>query len=214
MTEELLAIRKDIHKKLKKDRFEHTTGVMYTAASLAMCYGEDIQKAITAGLLHDCGKYCPVKEQITLCRKYEIQLTDSELEMPALIHAKLGAYLARHEYGIKDQEILNAITWHTTGRPEMTMLEKILYIADYIEPNRKVIPGLEEIRGVVFRDIDRAVYLSAAGTHRYLADSGRAVDPMTVNTCEFYKQLSISDNHNEQKEACNESVKRDGAHRI
>ena len=76
MTEELLEIRKDLSKKLKKERFEHTIGVMYTASSLAMCYGEDIQKALTAGLLHDCGKYCSAKDQIKLCRKYDIQLTE------------------------------------------------------------------------------------------------------------------------------------------
>ena len=93
--------------------------------------------------------------------------------MPALIHAKLGAYLAENEYKIKDREILDAITWHTTGRPAMTMLEKILYIADYIEPNRKIIPGLEEIRGIVFQDIDRAIYLSAKRTVRYLEDTLR-----------------------------------------
>ena len=84
MTEELLEIRKDLSKKLKKERFEHTIGVMYTAASLAMRYGADIQKALTAGLLHDCGKYCSSKDQIRLCRKYDIRLTDPELEMPLL----------------------------------------------------------------------------------------------------------------------------------
>lgn len=188
MTEELLKIRKDLSKKLKKERFEHTIGVMYTAASLAMCYGSDIQKALTAGLLHDCGKYCSAKEQIKLCGKYDIQLTESELEMPALVHAKLGAYLARHEYKVKDQDVLDAITCHTTGRPGMTLLEKIIYIADYIEPNRRIIPGLEEIRGIVFQDIDRAVYLSAKNSVRYLNDGGKAVDPMTVSTCEYYQK--------------------------
>ena len=188
MTEELLEIRKDLSKKLKKERFEHTIGVMYTAASLAMRYGADIQKALTAGLLHDCGKYCSAKEQIKLCRKYDIQLTESELEMPALVHAKLGAYLARHKYKVKDQEILDAITWHTTGRPGMTLLEKIIYIADYIEPNRRIIPGLKEIRSIVFQDIDQAVYLSAKNTVRYLDDGGKAVDPMTVSTCDYYKK--------------------------
>lgn len=188
MTEDLLEIRKDLSKKLKKERFEHTIGVMYTAASLAMCYGENIQKALTAGLLHDCGKYCSANDQIKLCRKYNIRLTEAELKMPALIHAKLGAYLARHEYAIKDQDILDAITYHTTGRPGMTLLEKIIYIADYIEPNRKIIPGLDEIRGIVFQDIDRAVYLSAQNTVRYLDGGGKAVDPMTISTCKYYKK--------------------------
>lgn len=186
MTEELLKIQKDLAKKLKKERMEHTTGVMYTAASLAMCYHTDIQKALTAGLLHDCAKYGSVKDQIRLCHKKEIPLTESEISMPALIHAKLGAYLAQHEYGIEDREILDAITYHTTGRPDMTMLEKIIYIADYIEPNRKIIPGLEEIRGIVYQDIDRAVCLAAGRTVRYLRDGGKSVDPMSVSTYNFY----------------------------
>ena len=185
MTEELLEIRKDLSKKLKKERMEHTVGVMYTAGSLAMCYHADLQKALTAGLLHDCAKYGSVKDQMKMCKKKGITLTESEQAMPALIHAKLGAYLARHEYGIKDPEILDAITYHTTGRPDMTLLEKI---ADYIEPNRKIIPGLEEIRGIVFQDIDRAVCLAAGRTVRYLSDGGKAVDPMSVSTYNFYNK--------------------------
>ncbi len=188
MTERLTEIRKTLHKKLKKERYEHTIGVMYTASSLAMCYGTDVQKALTAGLLHDCGKYCPMKEQIKLCEKHGISLTESELDMPALIHAKLGAYLAEYEYGIKDQAVLDAVRYHTTGRPGMTMLEKIIYIADYIEPNRKEIPGLGEIRGVVFQDIDRAVYLSAQRTVQYLTDGGKPADPMTVSTYKYYEK--------------------------
>ena len=188
MTERLAEIRKELKKKLKKERFEHTVGVMYTAASLAMCYKADMQKALTAGLLHDCGKCCPVKDQLMLCEKYRIELTKSELDMPALIHAKLGSYLAEHEYGIKDREILDAVTYHTTGRPGMSMLEKIIYIADYIEPNRRGIPGLEEIRGIVFRDIDKAVCLSAERTVRYLRNEGNSVDAMTVSTYEFYRK--------------------------
>lgn len=188
MTEQLAEIRKELKKKLKKERYEHTIGVMYTAASLAMCYKADMPKALTAGLLHDCGKFAPPKDQIRLCEKYNIELTKSELEMPALIHAKLGAYLAEHEYGITDKEILDSIAYHTTGRPGMTILEKIIYIADYIEPNRREIPGLSEIRGIVFQDIDRAVCLSAERTVRYLSSGGKAVDPATVSTYEFYKK--------------------------
>ena len=146
MKEAFIDIRKQLEKKLKKDRFEHTIGVMYTAASLAMRYHEDIDDAMMAGLLHDCGKYGSVQEQVERCQKHGILLTQSELEMPALVHAKLGAYFAEKEYGVIDKGVLSAITWHTTGRPKMTMLEKIIYIADYIEPNRKIIPGLQEIR--------------------------------------------------------------------
>ena len=188
MKETLMDIRKQLEKKLKKDRFEHTIGVMYTAAALAMRYQEDIDAAMTAGLLHDCGKYGSAQEQADRCMKYGIALTEAEQAMPALAHAKLGAYLAEKEYSVDNREVLNAITWHTTGRPGMTMLEKIIYIADYIEPNRKKIPGLQEIRNIVFIDIDRAVYLCAKNTVNYLHESGKPVDPMSIETYHYYSE--------------------------
>lgn len=183
---DLVGIRKKLEKKLKPERYEHTIGVMYTASSLAMCYGEDIHKALLAGLLHDCGKFCSGKEQMELCKEYQIPLTASELKMPALVHARLGAYLAEHEYNIKQPEILDAIAYHTTGRPAMTMLEKIVYIADYIEPGRMVIPGLGEVRKAAFANIDEAVAMCAGATISYLESIGRGIDPMTVRTYEFY----------------------------
>ena len=187
MTTELTAIRKKLEKKLKEERYIHTLGVMYTAASMAMRHGADVQKAMTAGLLHDCGKYCDVNEQILLCRKHHIKLSDAELEVPALIHARLGAYFAESEYGITDPEILDAITYHTTGRPAMTMIEKIVYLADYIEPGRKKIPGLAEVRTAAFDDIDTAVCMTAESTLAFLKRAGRKIDPMTEKTCQYYK---------------------------
>ena len=189
MKEELLHIKKELSKKLKKERFEHTVGVMYTSASLAMRYGANIEKAMTAGLLHDCGKYCSAKEQLKLCEKYKITLTDLEHSMPALIHAKLGAYLAENEYGIKDREVLDAITYHTTGRPEMTMLEKILYIADYIEPYRNKAANLDDIRHMAFTDIDMAAYVILDDTLSYIRKTGRNIDTQTVDTYEYYKGI-------------------------
>ena len=186
MTEQLREIKKLLSRRLKKDRYEHTIGVMYTAAALAMNYGEEIQAALTAGLLHDCGKYCSAEEQIQLCRKKNIALSDAEEQMPALVHAKLGVYLAEHEYGITDQSVLDAIRWHTTGRPDMTLLEKIIYIADYIEPNRKLIPGLPEVRKLAFQSIDDAICLCSKNTVEYLRETGKPVDPMSIETYNFY----------------------------
>ena len=200
MKEELLHIKKELSKKLKKERFEHTVGVMYTSASLAMRYGANIEKAMTAGLLHDCGKYCSAKEQLKLCEKYKITLTDLEHSMPALIHAKLGAYLAENEYGIKDREVLDAITYHTTGRPEMTMLEKILYIADYIEPMRYKASRLAEIRKLAFEDLDECMYEILKDTLEYLEeDSADDIEPTSKEAYIYYKELhnkrnNVSDN--------------------
>ncbi|MGC4019629.1 MAG: bis(5'-nucleosyl)-tetraphosphatase (symmetrical) YqeK [Muricomes sp.] len=180
------AIQRKLEKRLKPERYRHTMGVMYTAASLSMCHRENISKAMLAGLLHDCGKFGSGKDQMKLCREYGIELTDTELNMPALIHAKLGAYLAEHEYNIKDTDILNAITWHTTGRPGMTLLEKITYIADYIEPGRQEAPGLKQVRYAAFSNLDRAVALSASSTISYLEHVGREIDLMTVRTYDYY----------------------------
>ncbi len=185
---DITGIRKKLEKRLKSERYEHTLGVMYTASSLAMCHGADIGKSLLAGLLHDCGKYCSCKEQTALCKEYAIRLTESEKKIPALIHARLGAYLAEHEYRITDPEVLDAITYHTTGRPDMTLLEKIIYIADYIEPGRQDIPGLELVRMTAFTDLDEAVALSAGSTISYLEKVGREIDPMTVKTYEFYRR--------------------------
>ena len=188
MMSEFESIRQELKTILKPDRYIHTTGVMYTSASLAMRYEEDIDKAMYAGLLHDCGKFTSGEEQINLCHKYDIELTESELMMPALVHAKLGAYFAEHKYGVTDTDILNSILYHTTGRPNMTMLEKILYIADYIEPNRKMIPKLTEVRSLAFTDINKAIALSASSTIGYLKKAGKPVDPMTEKTLEFYER--------------------------
>lgn len=183
---DIAGIQRKLEKRLKPERYKHTVGVMYTAASLTMCHGGEISKAMLAGLLHDCGKFCSVKEQINLCREYGIILTNSERKMPALIHAKLGAYLAEHEYNIKEADILSAVTYHTTGRPGMTLLEKIIYIADYIEPGRQEIPVLRQVRHAAFSDLDKAVALSAGSTISYLENAGREIDSMTVRTYDYY----------------------------
>lgn len=188
MINEITNIRKKLEKVLKEERYIHTLGVMYTAASLAMQHGEDMKKTMIAGILHDCGKFCPIDEQITLCNEYQLQLTKSELEIPALIHAKLGTYLAEHEYGITDQVILDAITYHTTGRPEMTPIEQIVYLADYMEPGRKQIPGLNAVRKTAFSNLDEAVCMTAESTLTFLRKSGRKVDSMTEKTYHYYKK--------------------------
>lgn len=182
-------MRKKVKKQLDAYRYRHTLGVMYTAASLAMKYEVDMQQAMTAGLLHDCAKCIADEKKIQMCRTYQIALTETELVNTALIHPKLGAYLAEAEYGIKDQEILRAIESHTTGRPKMSILEKILYIADYIEPGRSEAPNLALVRRLAFEDIDRALFQILDDTLCYLKDSGRLIDPLTEETHRFYKNL-------------------------
>lgn len=185
----LAKIQKKLKKELDEDRYRHTLGVMYTAASLAMCYGADLFKAQLAGLLHDCAKCIPTEKKLKLCRSYNVQISRAEERAPYLLHAKLGAVLAREVYGVSDPEVLNAITWHTTGRAEMTLLEKIVFEADYIEPHRTKASNLSEIRQVSFEDLDRAVYMTLRDTLSYLDDRNANIDNTTREAYAYYDDL-------------------------
>ena len=122
-------IRKKLKDSLSKSRFEHTLGVEFTAASMAMKFGADIDRTELAGLLHDCAKCIDDEEKLEECKKYNVQLTTIEKRNPFLIHSKLGAVYAREKYGVDDEEVLSAIRCHTTGKPDMTLLEKIIFIS-------------------------------------------------------------------------------------
>ena len=188
MNQENREIRERLKQVLKPSRYEHTLGVCYTAVCLAMRYAADIQKAETAGLLHDCAKYVDNAVIAAECDKRGIPLTDSERMAPAIIHARLGAYMAREEYGIEDSEILRAIESHTTGRPDMSLLEKIVFVADYIEPDRDRAPNLPELRRLAFEDLDEALFAILSGTLRYLENGGGFIDEKTKETYDYYKK--------------------------
>ena len=184
---DLKLLQKQMKEELSEDRFEHTLGVMYTAESLAMRYGVDMTKAAVAGLLHDCAKCIPNSQKIRLCKKHNLEVTENEEKNPSLLHAKLGALLAQKAYGVNDPEILSAIRWHTTGKPDMTLLEMIVYMADYIEPNRDKAPNLREIRKLSFENLEEALYQVLESTLSYLSDRPDSVDPMTQLSFDFYK---------------------------
>lgn len=179
-------IRKKMEKTLDPKRFEHTLGVTYTAAALAMCYQVDINKAQVAGLLHDCAKCMDNDKKISICQKHHIQINEIERQNPFLLHAKVGSYLAMKKFHINDPDIINAIINHTTGRPGMSALEKIIYIADYIEPGRKQAPNLTEVRKLAFHNLDAALLTILENTLSYLEESADAIDPMTRKTYEYY----------------------------
>lgn len=172
--------------KLTEKRYIHSIGVEYTAACLAMRYRADIQKARLAGLLHDCAKCLPTDEKLKKCEKLGLPINKSERLNPDLLHGKLGAYFARNKYNVTDTEILDAICYHTTGRPEMTLMDKIIFVADYIEPNRKMIRDLTEIREEAFVDIDKAIIHILKNTLEYLGDKTDIIDEMTEKTYIYY----------------------------
>lgn len=174
---------------LDKSRFEHTLGVSYTAVCLAMKYECNLQQAEVAGLLHDCAKCVPDDKKLKQCEKYNISITDTEIDNPSLLHAKLGAFYAMHKYNVTDREVINAILVHTTGAPDMTLLEKIIFVADYIEPNRKTAPNLAAIRKMAFEDIDMAVYMIMDDTLNYLNSKSGQIDTMTNKAYDYYNKL-------------------------
>ncbi len=180
-------IHRKLEKALDKKRFEHTLGVAYTATALAMRYEEDLKKAEVAGLLHDCAKCIENSKKLAICEKYNIQVSDLERKNPYLLHAKLGGFIAMQKYGVRDKEIVSAIVNHTTGCPHMGQLDKIIYIADYIEPYRHQAPHLKAIRQMAFLDIDKALLMILEDTLKYLNALGNSIDPMTEKTYEYYK---------------------------
>lgn len=172
MDERITEIRKHLKKKLNPMRYEHTLGVSYTCMALAMRYSANLDQAEMAGLLHDCAKRYDDATIICKCQEHGIELTEGELRAPAVIHAKLGAWMAEHKYGITDPEVLSAIACHTTGKPAMSLLDKILYVADYIEPRRDKAPNLPKLRRLAFEDLDEALYQILDSTRNYLKETG------------------------------------------
>ncbi len=185
-TPDFTKIRKKLEKDLDEERFEHTLGVAMTSRMLAHLYGADPDVAYTAGLLHDCAKCVSHKDKIRLCKKNDIEINDVEYENPGLLHAKAGVVVARDEYDIDDEDILNAIRSHTTGRPGMSLLEKIVFTADYIEPCREERPELNNLRKLAFEDLDKCVFSILECTLEYLGGTAKAIDPSTRETYEYY----------------------------
>lgn len=195
---DLKKIKKAMEKTLDSKRYEHTLGVEYTAAALAMRYGESIENARLAGLLHDCAKCMSDEKRLSFCKKHNIAINSIERKNPSLLHAKVGSFLAMEEYHVKDSDVINAILNHTTGRPGMSLLEKIVFVADYIEPGRKQAPSLNEKRRLAFIDLDKAFLWILKDTLEYLQKDKDNIDPMTARTYEYYcrEEDALEDENN------------------
>lgn len=171
--------REKLQENIGENRFEHCIRVMNIASDLAKKYNIDIKKTEIASLLHDCGKYLHESYIIKKSKELNLKIDECIKDNVQLIHAPLGAIIAKLEYGIHDEEILNAIKYHTTGREDMSTLEKIIYIADYIEPNRKF-HGVDEIRNLAFENIDYAILISMNRTIKHLIDKNWIVHTNTI----------------------------------
>ncbi|MDD9147615.1 bis(5'-nucleosyl)-tetraphosphatase (symmetrical) YqeK [Sporolactobacillus sp. CQH2019] len=171
---------------LPEKRFAHSLGVSRTAGKLAEAYGADTDKAKLAGMLHDIVKYFP-DDQLKKIILGRSDISDDYLNYSAkLWHAPAGAAYVQEHYGIDDREVLNAIIYHTTGRKGMTDLEKIIFLADYIEPGRDF-PGVDEVRAAARHSLDEAVYQELQRTIIHLLDKRQRVYPKTF---EAYNDLA------------------------
>lgn len=160
----------------------------YTAYCMAIRYGEDPVKARLAGIVHDCAKQLDVEKTLDICRKNKLNVSEIEKSNPFLLHGKVGAVIAQKKFKIDDKDILNAVTFHTTGRPGMSLLEKIIYISDFIEPNRNQASCLEEVRKMAFEDIDKCLLMTLENTLAYISDKEYALDPLTKETYDYYTE--------------------------
>jgi predicted HD superfamily hydrolase involved in NAD metabolism len=165
---------------MPEKRWKHTLGVMESAVKLAEQYGADPVKADLAAILHDVCKYWPVDRQASAIRRSGRDLEVLEYDKP-LWHAHAGAYVAERDYGVQDEEVLDAIRWHTSGREKMTLLDKIVCLADYIEPGRDF-PGVDRLRALAERSLEEALLAGFDGTIQVLIGQRKTIYPLTVMT--------------------------------
>lgn len=167
-----------IKPRMPEKRYIHTIGVMETAIQLAKLFGEDPKRAETAAMIHDVAKYADVEwmKQVIVREQLDPELLHWNAE---ILHGPVGAVVARDEFGVTNEDILNAIRHHTTGRAGMTKLEKIVYVADMIEPNRKF-DGVARLREIASRDLQEAMRACASHTLSFLIATGQPIYPLSI----------------------------------
>ena len=174
-------IKKYLENALSEKRFKHSLGVAEEAERLADKYGADKKKAYLAGLVHDVAKEIDTDSARNMLKdRFGIRVDPVTYNVPKLLHAPLGACLAQTEFGIFDAEILDAVKYHTTAKADMSLLTKIIYMADYIEPNRDF-EGVEELRKQTYQDLDEAIITGLDYTISELLSDGKMFHPDTVH---------------------------------
>lgn len=174
-------IKKYLENALSEKRFKHSLGVAEEAERLADKYGTDKKKAYLAGLVHDVAKEIDTDSARNMLKdRFGIRVDPVTYNVPKLLHAPLGACLAQTEFGIFDAEILDAVKYHTTAKADMSLITKIIYMADYIEPNRDF-EGVEELRKQAYQDLDEAIITGLDYTISELLSDGKMFHPDTVH---------------------------------
>ena len=187
--EDVRRLDEEMQKELKPSRYVHTLGVAHTAYQLAIRWNYPAITAMIAGMLHDCAKCISDEKRLSICKKNDIPITDIEYKYPHLLHGKVGAYYCKEKYDINDSQVAHAIAVHTTGCPAMNLLDKIIFVADYIEPGRDKQPRLDILRSVAYMDLDDCVYMILEDSVNYLNSNPDMVDPTTIDTFNYYRKL-------------------------
>lgn len=171
------------------DRYNHSLRVKKVAMELAQIYDEDLEHTEIAAMLHDCGKYLNKKTLLKNSHYFGIMVDGCVDDPIELLHSHLGSKIAEIEYGIVNEEILNAIYYHTTGRKNMTLLEKIIYIADFIEPSRTY-NGIEEIRQLAYEDLDKSILMALDITIVYLINKNKFIHLDTIKARNYLNMVN------------------------
>ncbi len=186
---ELEAMEQKLQGMLTPKRYTHSLGVMETAVEMAEIFGVNPAKARLAGLLHDCAKDIDKNEMIPLCKSLGVRLDAVKKEQRGLIHADLGAKMLETEFGIFDAEIINAVKYHTLGRVNMADLEKILYLADIIEPNRCPFDGIEELRALCRTNLNCAMLFALERSIDYIRHRRKKLHSQTLAAQQYFLEL-------------------------
>lgn len=178
-------IREKLRQLLDRERFKHTLSVEKTARQLAKIYGADETRAAQAALLHDCAKFMTGKELLIKAKKHGIKFHSSFERQPHLLHGPVSAFIAMERFGVRDKGVLAAIRNHTSGRPGMSRLEEIIYLADHIEPGRDY-KNVGKMRRTAKKDINKTIALVAGEMLKYLLSMDMDIYPATLTTRNYY----------------------------
>lgn len=172
---------------LPSKRYQHSLAVYETALKMAAALGLPDEKIAVAALLHDCGRQVPTKDSVAKAEELGIKLKQVEIAQPILLHAILGVHYAQEKYQVEDQEILEAIRYHTTGTKDMSTTAMVVFLADMIEPARSF-PGVEELRELCYKDLKKAMLMAYSNTIKYLVSSNLLIHPDCIKG---YNQLRL-----------------------
>lgn len=184
-----------LEKSLAPKRYKHSVNVYLTAMELGKEHKLPLEKIAISALLHDCGREVPTKESVAKAQELGLDVDEVERNQPILLHAKLGVYYAKEKYGVTDKEILDGILYHTTGTAGMSKLAKVVFLADMVEPGRDF-PGVEELRHLARKNLDKAMLKAYSNTIEYLLAGGQLIHPHCIDG---YNELLLAEKAEKNK---------------